>query len=167
MKDFPAAKIKIAGLILAFLVLVALPSFYSSYWVTLLTQMLIFAILAMSLDILVGYTGLSSFGHAAFFGSAAYVTAILSTRYKMGFLVCFVCGIALTTGIGAIFGLLVAHASGVYFLIITLALGMTLWGLAFRWVTMTGGDNGIAGIPRPDIGLPFSIISSSSSFLSA
>jgi branched-chain amino acid transport system permease protein len=52
---------------------------------------------------------------------------------------------------------LVAHASGVYFLIITLALGMVLWGLAFRWVTMTGGDNGLSGIARPDIGLPISM----------
>jgi branched-chain amino acid transport system permease protein len=63
----------------------------------------------------------------------------------------------LSAGISTIFGLLVAHATGVYFLIITLALGMTLWGLAFRWVSMTGGDNGISGIARPDIGLPLSL----------
>jgi branched-chain amino acid transport system permease protein len=157
MRELLGERTKLAGLILAFLFLVALPPFYTSYWVTLLTQMLIFAILAMSLDILVGYTGLSSFGHAGFFGAAAYVAAILSTRYRMGFLICFAGGIALTAGIGAVFGLLVAHASGVYFLIITLALGMTLWGLAFRWVSMTGGDNGISGIPRPDIGLPISL----------
>ncbi len=148
---------RIAGLIAAFLVLAALPPFYSSYWVTLATQMLIFAILAMSLDVLLGYTGLSSFGHAGFFGVGAYVVAILSTRYKMGFLVCLVSGIALTTAISMIFGFLVAHATGVYFLIITLALGMTLWGLAFRWVNMTGGDNGISGIARPDLGLPVSL----------
>lgn len=157
MKDLLASKTKIVGLILAFLVLVVMPPFYSSYWVTLFTQMLIYGILAMSLDILIGYTGLSSFGHAGFFGSAAYVVAILSTRYKMGFLTCFVSGIAVTTVISMIFGLLVAHATGVYFLIITLALGMVLWGLAFRWVTMTGGDNGISGIPRPDLGLPISL----------
>jgi branched-chain amino acid transport system permease protein len=157
MKNLWTTKAKIAGFLLASLVLAVLPPFYSSYWVTLFTQMLIFAILAMSLDILLGYTGLSSFGHAAFFGAASYAVAILSTRYKMGFLVCFVSGIALTTGISAIFGLLVAHATGVYFLIITLALGMTLWGLAFRWVSMTGGDNGISGIARPDIGLPLSL----------
>jgi len=157
MKNLWTTKAKIAGLLLAFLVLAALPPLYSSYWVTLITQMLIFAILAMSLDILLGYTGLSSFGHAAFFGAAAYAVAILSTRYKMGFLVCFLSGIALSAGISTIFGLLVAHATGVYFLIITLALGMTLWGLAFRWVTMTGGDNGISGITRPDIGLPLSL----------
>ena len=157
MKNLWTTRAKIAGLLLAFLVLAALPPLYSSYWVTLITQMLIFAILAMSLDILLGYTGLSSFGHAAFFGAAAYAVAILSTRYKMGFLVCFLSGIALSAGISTIFGLLVAHATGVYFLIITLALGMTLWGLAFRWVTMTGGDNGISGIARPDIGLPLSL----------
>ena len=134
MKDLLASKTKIIGLILAFLVLVVMPPFYTSYWVTLLTQMLIYGILAMSLDILIGYTGLSSFGHAGFFGSSAYVVAILSTRYKMGFLICLVSGIAVTTVISMIFGLLVAHATGVYFLIITLALGMVLWGLAFRWV---------------------------------
>jgi len=157
MKNLWTSKARLAGLLLAFVLLAVLPPFYSSYWITLFTQMLIFAILAMSLDVLLGYTGLSSFGHAAFFGAGAYVVAILSTRYKMGFLVCFVSGIALTSAISSIFGLLVAHAAGVYFLIITLALGMTLWGLAFRWVSMTGGDNGISGIARPDIGLPLSM----------
>lgn len=154
MKDLLKSRTQIIGLILAVLVLLVLPPLYSSYWVTLLTQMLIFAILAMSLDILVGYTGLSSFGHAGFFGVAGYAVAILSTRYKMGFLFCLVSGVSLSVLISMIFGFLVAHAAGVYFLIITLALGMVLWGLAFRWVTMTGGDNGISGIVRPDIGLP-------------
>ena len=152
-----SSRAKVAGLGLAFIILVTLPPFYTSYWITLSTQMLIYGILAMSLDILLGYTGLSSFGHAAFFGSAGYVVGILATRYKMGFLTCLVSGMAVTTFISMIFGLLVAHASGVYFLIITLALGMTLWGLGFRWVNMTGGDNGISGIPRPNLGLPLSL----------
>jgi branched-chain amino acid transport system permease protein len=145
------------GLILAFLVLVVMPPLYTSYWVTLLTQMLIYGLLAMSLDVLMGYAGLGSFGHAAYFGASAYAVATLAVRLKMSFLVCFAGGIATATFISLIFGLLVAHATGVYFLIITLALGMTLWGLAFRWVSMTGGDNGISGIPRPDLGLPISL----------
>lgn len=145
----------VGGIALIFLII--LPPFYSSYWITLLTQMLIYGIMAMSLDLLLGYTGMSSFGHAGFFGSAAYLVAILTTRYRMGFIPCLILGILLSTGIASIFGLLVAHASGVYFLIITLALGMVLWGLAFRWVSMTGGDNGISGIIRPDLGLPFSL----------
>lgn len=157
MKDIFKSKPKIVGVILAFLILVVLPPFVTSYWITLLTQMLIFGILAMSLDLLLGYSGMPSFGHAGFFGASAYVVAILSTRYHAGFLTCFATGIVLATGISAVFGLLVAHTGGVYFLMITLALGMVLWGLAFRWVSMTKGDNGISGIPRPDIGLPISL----------
>jgi branched-chain amino acid transport system permease protein len=157
MKTSLTSKTKIISLILAVIVLLILPPLYSSYWVKLLTQMLIFGILAMSLDILIGFTGLSSFGHAGFFGSAAYVVAILTTRYKVGFLGCFVSAVAISTGISMLFGLLVAHAKEVYFLIITLALGMVLWGLGFRWVSMTAGDNGISGVVRPDIGLPISL----------
>ena len=154
MKDLFNSKTKIAGIVLGMVFLMVLPPFYTSYWISLLTQMLIFAVLAMSLDVLMGYSGLSSFGHAAFFGSAGYVTAILSTRYGVGFFPCMLAGIALPILIAMLFGFLVAHASGVSFLIITLALGMCLWGIAFRWVTMTGGDNGISGIVRPDLGLP-------------
>jgi len=124
----------------------------STYWLGIVTLILIFGILAMSLDILMGYTGLPSFGHAAFFGIAAYTVAILSTRYEVGFLGCVLSALLLSTAVAAVFGLLVSHARGVYFLMITLALGMVVWGLAFRWVAMTGGDNGISGIPRPDVG---------------
>jgi len=154
MKDLFNSKPKIAGILLGMVFLMALPPFYTSYWISLLTQMLIFAVLAMSLDVLMGYSGLSSFGHAAFFGAAGYVTAILSTRYGVGFVPCLLSGTALSLLIAMVFGFLVAHASGVSFLIITLALGMCLWGIAFRWVTMTGGDNGISGVMRPDLGLP-------------
>jgi branched-chain amino acid transport system permease protein len=124
----------------------------STYWLSILTLILIFGILAMSLDILMGYTGLPSFGHSAFFGVAAYTVAILSTRYQIGFWGCIGGAILLSTMVAAIFGLLVSHTKGVYFLMITLALSMVIWGLAFRWVDMTSGDNGIAGIPRPDLG---------------
>jgi branched-chain amino acid transport system permease protein len=151
-------KLRISGMMAAALLLLVLPPFLPSYWLTILTQMLIFAILAMSLDLLMGYTGLASFGHAAFFGAAAYVVAILSTRYGVGFFGCFALALVASVILALIFGLLVAHTEGVYFLMITLALGMVIWGLAFRWVTMTGGDNGIAGIPRPELGLPFSLL---------
>ena len=124
----------------------------STYWLGILTLILIFGILAMSLDILMGYTGLPSFGHSAFFGVAAYTVAILSTRYQIGFLGCVGSAILLSTAVAAIFGLLVSHTKGVYFLMITLALSMVIWGLAFRWVSMTAGDNGISGIPRPVLG---------------
>ena len=163
LQGMTASKSKISGTLVAFFLLAVLPPLFPyfladhSYWLTILTQMLIFAVLAMSLNILMGYTGLPSFGHAGFFGASAYIVAILGTRYQVGFWGCFGSGLLFATAIAALFGLLVAHSGGVYFLMITLALGMVIWGLAFRWVTMTGGDNGIAGIPRPDLGLPFSL----------
>lgn len=128
-----------------------------SYPLTLLTQAVIIAILAMSLDVLLGYTGLSSLGHAAYFGVAAYAVGILATEKQAGFLVCLVVGVAMAALCAALFGLLAIRAVGTYFLMITLALGMVVWGLAFRWVSMTKGDNGIAGVPRPELGLPWSL----------
>lgn len=132
------------------------PLFLSSYWVGLFTQMVILALLAMSLDILLGYTGLPSLGHAAFFGVAAYAVAVLSTTYGAGFWMCVLGALLLGTASSAAFGLIVAHVRDVYFLMITLALGMVLWGLSYRWIPVTGGDNGISGIPtlQAHSGLP-------------
>jgi branched-chain amino acid transport system permease protein len=121
------------------------------YPMTVLTQAIIMAILAMSLDVLLGYTGLSSLGHAAYFGVGAYVVAILATENQMGLFACLGAGVALATLTAAVFGLLAIRATGTYFLMITLALGMVIWGLAYRWVSLTKGDNGIAGIPRPSL----------------
>ena len=129
----------------------------SAYPLTLLTQAAIVAVLAMSLDVLLGYTGLPSLGHAAYFGVAAYAVGILATDYQRGFVTCLLAGVLLATLTAAVFGLFAIRASGTYFLMITLALGMVVWGLAFRWVSMTKGDNGIAGVPRPEIGLPWSL----------
>jgi len=143
--------------IIFLLLLVAVPPFVSSFLLTLLTQALIYAILAMSLDIILGYTGLASLGHAAYFGLGAYSVGILTTRYGAGFAVALPAGVLVAVLVAAIFGFVALRATGVYFLMITLALGMVVWGLAHRWVTMTQGDNGISAIPRPDLGLPWSL----------
>jgi branched-chain amino acid transport system permease protein len=132
--------------------LVVLPPFLSAYPLTLLTQGLIYAIFAMSLDLLLGYTGLASLGHAAYFGLAAYVVAIMTTMHQAGFWTCLVLALVAASLVSAIFGLVAIRAVGVYFLMITLALGMVVWGLAFRWVSLTQGDNGISGVPRPRLG---------------
>jgi branched-chain amino acid transport system substrate-binding protein len=141
----------------ALAVLVASPPFLSAYLLTLVTQALIYAILAMSLDLLLGYTGLSSLGHAAYLGLGAYSVGVLTTRYGAGFALTLVVGVGLALLVAGVFGLVALRATGVYFLMITLALGMVVWGLAHRWVTLTQGDNGISGIPRPDLGLPWSL----------
>lgn len=150
-------KSKIVWLLLAGAALVISPMIFPTYWVTLINQMFIYGILAMSLDIEFGYTGLAAFGHAGFFGTGAYVVGILSTRYGVGFWMSGLSAVVITTGVAALFGLVISHTAGMYYMMIALALCMCLWGLAFRWVSMTGGDNGISGIPRPDIGLPLDL----------
>jgi branched-chain amino acid transport system permease protein len=127
------------------------------YPLTLLIQALISAIFAMSLDLLLGYTGLPSLGHAAYFGVAAYAVAILAVDAGAGFLTCLLAALAAAGVTAALFGVLAIRATGTYFLMITLALGMVVWGLAFRWVSMTKGDNGISGVSRPALGLPWDL----------
>jgi branched-chain amino acid transport system permease protein len=140
--------------------LAAVAPLLPSFPLTLLTQALIFAIVAMSLDLLLGYTGLPSLGHAAYFGVAAYTVGILTVRYEVGFAAAVAAGVGAAAATAAVFGLLAIRAAGTYFLMITLALGMVVWGLAFSWVSLTGGDNGVAGVPRPllpggwDVNLP-------------
>ena len=135
------------------LVLVVVPPFFSGFLLALVTQALILAILSMSLDVILGYTGLASLGHAAYLGIGAYAVGILSTRYGAGFWTVLLVGVLGAAVVAAVFGLIALRATGVYFLMITLALGMVVWGLAHRWVSVTSGDNGIASVPRPRLGL--------------
>jgi len=122
----------------------------------LLTRVLVLAILAMSLDLLLGFTGLASLGQAAFLGLGAYLTAILAIRYQFGLGWDFSLVIVLATLSGAataaFFGLFAVRAGGVYFLMITLALSQCVWGLAYRWDSLTGGDNGLNLPGRPVLG---------------
>jgi branched-chain amino acid transport system permease protein len=137
------------------LLLALLPLVLSSYHLGLATKMLIFALFAMSLDLLLGYAGLASLGHAAFFGIAAYTVGLLSLRLGTSWWLAFPAGLIAGAGVGALFGLLALRARGSYFLMITLALAQVLWGIAFGWRTLTGGDDGLPNIPRPDLGLPW------------
>jgi branched-chain amino acid transport system permease protein len=127
-----------------------------SFVILLVTRALAFSILVMSLDILLGYTGLASLGQAAYLGVGAYATAILATKYHIGlgwdFWLVLLIGTLLGAALAALFGLLAIRASGVYFLMITLALGQCVWGLAYRWNSLTGGDNGINMRERPKFG---------------
>lgn len=150
-------KIKILMVAVALLVAAYIVPQSGSFVVLLATRALCFAILAMSLDILLGFTGLASLGQAAYFGVGAYLTAVLATKFHFGmgwdFWLVVVLGILLGAALAAVFGLFAIRASGVYFLMITLALGQCVWGLAYRWNSLTGGDNGINLVGRPSFGL--------------
>ncbi len=124
-----------------------------SYVVIVLTEGMIYAIAAASLDLLLGFTGLPSLGHAAFFAVGAYTTAVLATRHEASFVAVLAASVAMAAAASALVAVLALRTSGLYFMMITLAVAMCAWGLAYRWVSLTGGDTGIVGIRRPPLPL--------------
>jgi len=145
---------RIAGLVLAVAAVAAPFWLGGDYYVNLATQVLIAALFALSLNLLVGYAGLTSLGHAGYLGLSAYASAWLVLNLKWGHLAAALGALGFTGLAAALFGLVALRASGLSFLMITLALGQVLWGLAYRWASVTGGDNGLSGLTRP---APFGI----------
>ena len=140
-----------------------LPPFLAGdFYINLASQILIAAIFALSLNLLVGFGGMTSLGHASYLGVAAYISALLTSRYGLGHRTGAIVSVAGTTAMAAFFGVIALRATGLGFLMITLALSQVLWGLAYRMSNVTNGDNGIAGLTRPT---PFGIsLDSAASF---
>ncbi len=137
--------------IIALAVVLAVPAFAGEFWTTLLTQIMIFALLALSADLLLGSAGLFSLCQASFFAVAAYTTAILQVRHGVGTLIAAPAGVLAGTLLALVFAFAV-RTRGVYFILITLAFGYIVWGVAYRWASFTGGDNGVTNVPLPAIG---------------
>src|SRR5919197_538933 len=126
-------------------------------WIRLLAlvvllQIMIFGLFAMSMDMLIGYTGLVTLGHAGIYGVAAYVIAYTASQqhWDAALAVPAALGAALLTSV--VFGVLAIRTSGVSFFLVTLAGGVVIWGIAYRWASVTGAENGIGGLPRPPAG---------------
>lgn len=134
--------------------LLLLPALVGGFYLDLSTQILIFAILAMTIDLLAGHTGRVPLGHAAIFGTSSYVVAYLTVVEGHSLWLAIPAGIAAATLVAAIFALLAVRTTGVYFLLLTLAQGMIVFGIAFRWSSVTGAENGIRGIARPPLVAP-------------
>jgi branched-chain amino acid transport system permease protein len=138
----------IALLVLA-AALIAVPLVVTNeFYLNLASQILIYALLAISLNLLVGYGGLVSLGHASFLGLTAYA-ATLFFSWGTGQLGAALIAVVFSTLCGALFGLLALRATGIGFLMITLALGQIVWGIAYRANTLTDGDNGLRFPARP------------------
>lgn len=134
--------------------LVILPSFASSFMQSIMAKAIIFGIFAMSLNLIWGYTGLMSLGHAAFFGVGGYTAGILIMRYGIeSFWLVTPAGILMAALLAAIIGLVVLRVSGAYFLLLTMAMGQLLYGVALKWRGMTGGNLGLFGVSYPELGL--------------
>src|ERR1700681_3420949 len=116
------------------------------------TEVVIFAMDCMALNILVGHTGLVSFGHRAWFGLRAYAAALLQRNWMHDqFFGPALVGVLIVTAIAAAFGFLILRRRGVYFSLLTLALAAMLYAVSFRWTEVTGGENGLGGITRPTL----------------
>ena len=141
------------GMLLLLILFIVFPLVSPSYILSLLIEVLVFGIFAMSLDLLMGYTGPVSFGHAAYFGLGAYLVGYISKGYSSNLLITVPLVLAAVAMVAWLVGLLALRTSGIYFLMITLAFSQMLFGLAIKWTPITGGSDGLAGVPRPMIGL--------------
>ena len=150
------------GTLIAILLIVlaaVYPFFVKSYYRGLMTEVLIFAIFAMSLDLLLGYTGLPSFGHAAFFGLGAYTVAFIASNNSRALdltsniFVTLPIVVAVAALFALIIGFFAIRTSGIYFLMITLAAAQMLFSVASRWTNVTGGSDGLSGVQNILVGL--------------
>jgi branched-chain amino acid transport system permease protein len=145
----------VALAVVALLLLATVPYWIgNSYYINVATQMLIYAVLALGLNVLVGYAGLVTLGHAGLFGIAAYAGATLINAGH-GTIVVAIGALLVTLAATAIFAVLALRGTGLGFVMITVALGQIVWGIAYRWISLTNGDNGISISTRPSVfGLP-------------
>ena len=125
----------------------------SRFATTVLRDTLVFAIFALSLDLLVGRAGMPSLGHAAFFGAGAYAAGIAAQRLQTDQLVVTLGAAALVAAaLALVIGVLVVRSEGIFFLMLTLALAQIVFAIAFQWTSVTGGSNGLSGVARPVLG---------------
>jgi branched-chain amino acid transport system permease protein len=135
----------------AILLLATLPLWIAdTYYVNITSQILLFAVFALALNVLVGYGGLVSLGHAGLFAIAGYTAALLMEAGH-GHLLSDLAALAAVLVASAVFAVLALRATGIGFLMITLALGQIVWGLAYRWAGLTHGDNGVNVTGRPTV----------------
>jgi branched-chain amino acid transport system permease protein len=134
---------------IALIALAALPLVSGEYYINLASQIIIFAVFAASINLLLGYGGLATLGHAAYLGVAAYVSALLYLKLHLAHWLAAPMALAGTTLMAGAFGIIALRATGLGFLMLTLALSQVLWGTAYRWVAVTDGDNGLRGLTRP------------------
>jgi branched-chain amino acid transport system permease protein len=136
-------------LISVILLILLVPLSGSRFYVFLGTDILIFGLFAVSLNLLLGYTGLISFGHAAYFGIGAYTCALLMKKASIPFVLAFAAA-GLLGGIAAlIIGFFCVRLTKVYFAMLTLAFSQIVWAIAFKWNSLTGGDTGFIGVSFP------------------
>ena len=138
----------VVGVLAGVGLLTALPALVPSFYVTLSTRIIVIAMFALAFNVVFGMGGMHSLGHAAFFGLGGYTVGLGVTRWDWSFTVIVLVALALGAFVGLAYGILTQRTNGIYLLLLTLALGQAIWGLAFQQVEITRGDNGISGVTR-------------------
>jgi branched-chain amino acid transport system permease protein len=118
----------------------------------LASEILIFALFAMAYDLVLGYAGMLSFGHAAFFGLGAYTAGIFLIRVYPSVLLALFGGVMVSSVAAFLIGAACIRRRGIYFTMVTLAFAQMFYFIAFKWTGLTGGDDGLQNVPRPDLG---------------
>jgi branched-chain amino acid transport system permease protein len=131
--------------------LLLLPLFAPRFYVYLTTLIFVTALLAMSLNLVLGYGGLFQFHHAVFYGVSAYTVALILTKSSLPMWVGFVAGPLMAALVGLLIGWFCIRLTQLYFGMLQISLGSLIWAIVFRWYSFTGGDDGIHGIPVPAI----------------
>jgi branched-chain amino acid transport system permease protein len=139
-------------IIVALTIMLAIFFPYLAPYTALASEILIFALFAMAYDLVLGYTGMLSFGHAAFFGIGAYTTGIMLIHVYPSVLVSLLAGVVLSSAGALLVGFLSIRRRGIYFTMVTLAFAQMFYFMAFKWTSLTGGDDGLQGVPRPSLG---------------
>lgn len=135
---------------LIFIGALILPLVVGEFWVHVAIEILILGLFAVSFNMIFGYMGQISFGHAAYYGVGAYATGMLMVKASVPLPICLVASM-ITAGICAlIFGYFCVRLTGIYFAILTLAFGQLMYYIIFQWYSFTGGDDGLQGIVPPD-----------------
>jgi branched-chain amino acid transport system permease protein len=134
---------------LVFVAALFVPALGSRYYTFLANDVVIWALFATSLNLLVGYTGLVSFGHAAYFGIGAYTTGILMKKAGVTFLLAFPAAGLVAALLAAVFGFFCVRLTRIYFAMLTLAFAQIVWAICFKWNEVTGGEQGMPEIPYP------------------
>jgi branched-chain amino acid transport system permease protein len=142
---------KYLWLIALIVLLILAPLFLSSFLMVFLTEMLIMILFAISFNLLFGYTGLLSFGHAAFFSIGSYVAGLVLLHIYPSIPLAFAIGVVAATLAAWIIGYLCVRLDEIYFAMLTLAFGMMVHTIVWKWDRLTGGADGLVNIPRPDL----------------
>jgi branched-chain amino acid transport system permease protein len=140
-----------AGLVLVLLAALAVPALGSRFYTFLANDVAIWALFATSLNLLVGYSGLVSFGHAAYFGIGAYTTGLLMKKLALPFALAFPAAGVLAGLLALVFGFFCVRLTRIYFAMLTLAFAQIVWAICFKWNELTGGEQGMPDIPYPEL----------------